>query len=234
MRVFQKVKRTAKMYLIMKSVQFSSVQFLSHVWLCDPWTAAHQASLSITISWSLLIIMSIESVMPSSHLILCHPLLLPPSILPQIRVFSNELTLLIRWPKYWNFSFSISPSNEYSGLISFRIDWFELLTVQGNFKSLLQHYSSVQKHQFCAQSSLWSNSHICDWLLEKHLFLLYWLCQSLWQWEIRKPSSAIAINCGKFFKRWEYQTTWPASWETCMQVRKQQLELDMEQQTGSK
>ena len=115
---------------------------LSHVQLCDPWTAAHQASLSITISWSLLIIMSIESVMPSSHLILCHPLLLPPSILPQIRVFSNELTLLIRWPKYWNFSFSISPSNEYSALISFGIDRFDNFAVQGTLKSLLQHHSS--------------------------------------------------------------------------------------------
>ena len=113
------------------SSEFKKARILSHIttkslqWcltLCDPWTAAHQASLSITISWSLLTIMSIESVMPSSHLILCHPLLLPPSILPQIRVFSNELTLLIRWPKYWNFSFSISPSNEYSGLISFRMD----------------------------------------------------------------------------------------------------------------
>ena len=107
-----------------------------------PGTAAHQASLPITNSWSLLKLMSIESVMPSNHLILCYPLLLLPSIFPSIRVFSNESVLCIRWPKYWNFNFSISPSNEYSGLISFRIDWLDLLAVQGNLKSLLQHHSS--------------------------------------------------------------------------------------------
>ena len=107
-----------------------------------PWTAAHQASLSITNSQSLLKLMSIESVMPSNHLILYCPLLLLPSIFPNIRVFSKESVLHIRWPKYWSFSFSISPSNEYSGLISFRIDWFDLLAVQGTLKSLLQHHSS--------------------------------------------------------------------------------------------
>ena len=107
-----------------------------------PWTAACQASLSITNSRSLLKLMSIESVMPSYHLILCHPLLLPPSIFPSIRVFSNVSVLHIRWPKYWSFSFSISPSNEYSGLISFTIDWLDLLAVQGTLKSLLQHHSS--------------------------------------------------------------------------------------------
>ena len=106
-----------------------------------PWTAAHQASLSITISWSLLKLMSIESVMPSNHLILCHPLLLP-SIFPRVRVFPSESTLRIRWPKYWSFSFSISSSNQYSGLISFRMDWLDLLAVQGTLKSLLQHHSS--------------------------------------------------------------------------------------------
>ena len=122
---------------------FSSVQSLSRVWLfVTPWTAAHQASLSITNSWSLLRLMSIELVMPSNHLILCRPLLLIPSIFSSIRVFSNELVLLIRWPKYWSFSFSINPSNEYSGLISFRMDWFDLLAVQGTLKSLLQHHSS--------------------------------------------------------------------------------------------
>ena len=104
----------------------SSVQLLSHVRLfVTPWTAAHRASLSITNSWSLLKLMAIQSVMPSNHIILCRPLLLPPSIFPSIRVFSSELVLQIRWPKYWSFSFSISPSNEYSGLISFRIDWFD-------------------------------------------------------------------------------------------------------------
>ena len=107
-----------------------------------PWTEACQASLSFTISWSLLKLMPIESVMPSNYLILCHPLLLLPSIFPSIKAFSNELALHFRWPKYRSFSFSISPSNEYSGLISFRIDWFELLAVQGTLKSLLQHHSS--------------------------------------------------------------------------------------------
>ena len=107
-----------------------------------PWTAAHQASLSITNSQSSPKLMSIESMMPSNHLILCHPLLLPLSIFPSIRIFSNESVLHIRWPKYWSFSFSISPSNEYSGLISFRIDWLDLLAVQETLKSLLQHHSS--------------------------------------------------------------------------------------------
>ena len=123
--------------------QFSSVQLFSHVWLfVTPWTAVCQASLSITSSQSLHKLMSIESVMPSNHLILCHPLLLLPSIFPRIRVFSNELVLHIRWPKFWSFSSNISPSNEYSGLISFRTDWFDLLAVQGTLKSLLQHHSS--------------------------------------------------------------------------------------------
>ena len=122
---------------------FSLVQSLSHVRLfATPWTAALQASLFITNSQSLLRLMSIKSVMPSNHLILYCPLLLPPSILPSIRVFSNESALCIRWPKYWSFSFSISPSNEYSGLIFFRIDSLDLLAVQGTLKSLLQHHSS--------------------------------------------------------------------------------------------
>ena len=122
---------------------FSSVQSLSHAQLfLTPWIAAHQASLSITNSRSLLRLMPIESVMPSSHLILCHPLLLLPPIPPSIRVFSNESTLHIRWPKYWSLSFSISPSNEHPGLISFRMDWLDLPAVQGTLKSLLQHHSS--------------------------------------------------------------------------------------------
>ena len=124
-------------------LQFSSFQLLSHVWLsATPWIAACQSSLSITNSRNLLKLMSIESVMPSSHLILCRPLLLLPLIPPIIRVFSNESTLCIRWPKYWSFSFSISPSNEHSGLISFRMDLLDLLAVQGTLKSLLQHHSS--------------------------------------------------------------------------------------------
>ena len=126
----------------MRVRQFSSVQLLSRVQLfAAPWTAAHQASLSIINFWSLLKLMSIESVMPSSHLILYHPLL-PPSIFLSIRVFSNESVFCISWPKYWSFSFSISPSNEHSGLISFRMDWLDLLAVQGTLKSLLWHHSS--------------------------------------------------------------------------------------------
>ena len=122
---------------------FSSVQSLSRARLfVTPWIAAHQASLSITNSRSLLKLMSIESVMPSNHLILCRPLLLPPSIFPSIRVFSNESALSIRWPKYWSFSFIISSSNEHPGLNSFRMDWLDLLAVQGTLKSLLQHHSS--------------------------------------------------------------------------------------------
>ena len=121
---------------------FSSVQSLSCVWVfVTPWTAACQA-LSNTNTQSLLKLMSIVLVIPSNHLILCHPLLLPPSIFPSIRVFSNESVLCIRWPKYWSFSFSISPSNEYSGLISFRMDWLDILAVQGTLKSLFQHHGS--------------------------------------------------------------------------------------------
>ena len=124
-------------------IQFSSVQSLSRIWLfATPWTTALQASLSITNSQSPPKLMSIESVMPSNHLILCHPPLLPPSIFPNFRVFSNESTLCLRWPKYWSFSFNISPFNEHPGLISFRLDWLDLLAVQGTLKSLLQHHSS--------------------------------------------------------------------------------------------
>ena len=128
-------------------IQFSSAQLLNCVWLfVTPWTAAHQASLSITYSQSFLKFMSIKSVMPSNHLILCHLLLLLPSIFRSIKVFSNESVLPIRWQKYWSFSFSISPSNEYSGLISFRIDWFDRLAVQGTLKSLSQYHISIRPH----------------------------------------------------------------------------------------
>jgi len=141
---------------------FSSVQSLSHVWLfAIPWITAHQAYLSITISWSSLKLTSIESVMPSSHLILCHPLFLLPPIPLSIRVFSNESTLRMRWPKYWSFSFSIIPSKEHPGLISFKMDWLDLLAVQGTCKSLLQQHSS--KSEF---SSVQSLSH--DQLLANH------------------------------------------------------------------
>ena len=137
-----------------------SVQLLSCVWLfAIPWIAAHQASLSITNSRSSPKLMSVELVMPSSHLILCRPLLLLPPFPPSIRIFSNESTLQMRWPKYWSFSFSISPSNEHPGLVSFRMDWLDLLAVQGTLKSLLQHHSS--KHQFfSAQLSSQSNFHV--------------------------------------------------------------------------
>ena len=133
---------------------FSSVQSITCVLLfANPWTAARQASLYITNSWSLLKLMSIKSVMPSNHLILCHPLLHLPSIFPSIRAFSNESVLCIRWPKYWSFSFNISPSNQHSGLISLRMDWFDLHADQGTLKSLLQHHSSkasiLQRSAFC-------------------------------------------------------------------------------------
>ena len=148
------------------NLQFSSLQSLSHVWLfATPWTAARQASLFITSSESLLKLMSIELLMPSNHLILCHPLLLP-SIFPSIRVFSSESVLHIRWPKHWSFSFSISPSNEHSGLISFRIDCLLSLLSKG-FSRVFSN-TTVPKHQFfSAQLSLYSNSHIHTWLLEK-------------------------------------------------------------------
>ena len=140
-----------------------AVQLLSRVWLfMTPWTAALQASLSFTVSQTLPKLMSIESVMPSNHLILCHPLLLLPSVSPSIRVFSNEWSLCIRWPKYWGFSFNINPSSEYSGLISFRPDWFNLLVVQGTLKSLLQHHSSKASVFLC---SAWDTGHSQQHLL---------------------------------------------------------------------
>ena len=145
-----------------------SCQFNRHhvLLFANPWTAECQASLSITNSQGLLTLTSIESVMPSNHFIICRFLLLLLSIFPSTRVFSNESVLYIRWPKYWSFSINISPFNEYSRLISFRMDWLDLLVVRGTLKSLLHHHSS--KHQFfCSQLSLWSNSHIYTRLLEK-------------------------------------------------------------------
>ena len=137
---------------------FSSLQLLSRVQLfATLWTAACQTSLSISNSWSLLRLMSIESVMPSNHLILCYPLLLLPLVFPSIRVFSNESVLHIRWPKYW--SFSISPSSEYSGMISFRMDWLDLLAVQGTLKSLLQHHSSKASILWCSAFFIVQLSH---------------------------------------------------------------------------
>ena len=156
-------------------LQFSSVQSLSRVHLfVTPWIAAHQASLSITDSQSSPKLMSIESVMPTNHLIFCQPLFLLPPIPPSIRVFSNESTLRMKWPKYWSFSFSIIPSNEHPGLISFRMDWLDLLAVQGTLKSLLQHHSSktsilrlsafftIWSHHF--MGNRWRNSGNSGWL----------------------------------------------------------------------
>ena len=141
-------------------LDISSIQLLNRVRLfATPWTAAHQASLSITNSQSLLKPMSIESKMPSNYLVLCCPLLLLPSIFPSIRVFSNESTLHIRWPKYWSFSFNISPSNEHPGLISFRMDWLDLLAVQGTLKSLLQHHSSKASVLRCSAFFVVQLSH---------------------------------------------------------------------------
>ena len=151
------------------NVQFSSVQLLSRVRLfATPWIAACQASLSITNSWSLLKPMSIESVMPSNHLILCRPLLLLPPIPPSIRVFSNESTLCMKWPKYWSFSFSISLSNEHPRLISFRMDWLDLLAVQGTLKSLLQHHSS--KASIVRRSAFFTVPMLMSQLRYFHLF----------------------------------------------------------------
>ena len=153
--------------------QFSSVQLFSRVWLFEtPWIAAQQDSLSITNSWSLLKLLSIASLMLFNHLILCHPLLLLPSIFPSIRVFSNESVLCIRWPKYWSFSFSFSPSNEYSGLIS--LGWTDWISLQPKGLSRVFSNTTVQKHQFFgAQLSLEFNSSIYTWLLEKPFQMIY-------------------------------------------------------------
>ena len=168
------------MYLI------RSVQLLSHVQLfATPWTAVHQASLSITNSRSLLKLISIESVMPSYHLNLCCPLLFPPSIFLSIRVFSNESALCIRWPKYWSFSFSISPSNENSGLISFRMDWLDLLAIQGTLKSLLQHHSSKA-------SLLWCSAFFIDQL--SHLYMTTGKTIALTRWTFVGKVMSLLFN----------------------------------------
>ena len=158
---------STRYYLLLISLLcLDTVQSLSRVWLfVTPWTAAHQASLSIINSWSILKLMFIESMMPSNHLILCRPLLLLPSIFPRIRIFSNESDLHIRWSKYWSFSFSISPSNEYSGLISFRMKWLDLLAVQWCLKSLLQHHSSKASILWLSAFFIVQLSH--PWQLEK-------------------------------------------------------------------
>ena len=148
------------MLLLIENIIHFIVQSLSHVqFFVIPWTAVRQASPSITMSQSLFKLMSIESVMPSNHFILCSPLHLPPSIFTSIRIFSNESVLCIRWPKYWSFSFNISPSNEYSELISFRMDWMDLLAVQGTLKSLLQHHSSKASILQCSAFFIVKLSH---------------------------------------------------------------------------
>ena len=169
------------------TIQFSSV-IQSCPTLCNPWTTARRASLSITNSWSLLKLMSIALVMPSNHLILCHPLLLPPSIFPSIRVFSNELVLHIRWTKYLSFSFNISPPNEYSGLIFFRIDRLDLLEIQGTLKSLLQHHSSKASILWLSTSA--GSSKKQESSRKISISALLTMPKPLTVW--------ITINCGKF------------------------------------
>ena len=175
---------------------FSSVQSLSHVWFfATPWTAACQASLSITNSRSLLKLVSIESVMPSNYLILCHPLLLLASIFPSLRVFSNESALHIRWPKYQSFSFNISPCNEYSGLISFRMDWLDLLAIQGILKSLLQNHSSKA-------SILRRLRHMLTWgsVSDDGLSLTGLATRPMWS---AAPSLSLSGVKGAFLIHWE-------------------------------
>ena len=192
---------------------WKTVQLLSRVQLfATPWTAARQASLSISISRGLPKLMSIESVMPSNHLILCCPLLLLPSIFPSIRVFSNESALHIRWLKYWSFSFNISPSNEHPGLVSFRMDWLDLLAVQGTLKSLLQHRSSkasvLRSAFFIVQLSYPYMTSGKTIALTRGTFV----------------DKVMSLLFNKLLERWKYQTILPVSWWTCRQVKKQQLE----------
>ena len=188
---FFSFQRLVYLSLPLSFFQFSSVQSLSRVWLfATPWIAAHQASLSITISRSSLKLMSIESVMPSNHFVLCRPLLLLPPIPPSIRVFSNESTVRMRWPKYWSFSFSIIPFKEHPGLISFRMDWLDLLAVQGTLKSLLQHHSS--KASILRRSAFFTVqlSHpymttgktiaLTRWTLVCKECLCFWICYLGW------------------------------------------------------
>ena len=171
---FRNSVRFSAKYKIFITWEFVVVKSLSHVQLfVTLWTAACQASLSFTITQSLLKLMSIEPVMPSNHLILCRPLLLLPSVFPSIRVFSNDSALRIRWPKYWSFSFSISPFNEHLGLISFRMDWFDLLAVQGTLKSLLQHHSSKA-------SILWHSAFFT--VQFSHPYMTTWKTIALTRW----------------------------------------------------
>ena len=203
----------------MAHVYGGSVQFSRSVMSdsATPWTAAHQASLSLTISRSLLKLISIESLMPSNHLILCHPLLLLPSIFPCIKVFSKESVLCIRWPKYWSFSFNISTSNEYSGLISFRMDWLDLLAVQGTLKSLLQYYSSKTSILRCSAFFIvqLSYSYMTTWkttALTRQTFAgkvmsLLFMVSTVAQW------SRICLQWKKHkFNSWIGKIPWRRKW----------------------
>ena len=199
--------------------KFSSVQSLSRVQLfATPWTAGREASLSITNSRSLFKLMTIESVMPSNHLILCLPFLLLPSLFPSIRVFSNESVLCLRWPKYWRFNFSISPSNEYSGLMSFRMDWLDLLAVQGILKSLLQHHSSK-----ASVLTYWAgvNQNLLGRFLRMCILLSH--CRdSYWDGRRWNPESACNQHTSNSEPTWKtrplrIETTWHP-WPGCRQM----------------
>ena len=223
----------------------NSVQSLSRVWLfATPQTTACQASLSITSSQSLPKLMSIESVMPSNHFILGRPLLLLPLIFASIRVFSNESVLHIRWPKYWSFSFNISPSNEHPGPNSFRMDWLDLLAVQGTRKTVLQHHSSKASILRGSAFFIVQLSHtymttgktivLTRWtFVDKVMSLLFNVLSRLVITFLPR-SKRLLISLLQSPSAVILEPTWPTSWETYMQVRKLQLELDMEQQTGSK
>ena len=190
-------------YFLVWWLSFSSVQSLSHVRLfATPWTVAHQASLSITNSQGLPKLMSIESMMPSNHIILCHPLLLLPSIFPSMRVFSNESALRIRWPKFWSFSFNISPSNEHSGLISFRMDCLDLLAVQGTLKSLLQHHgwkASWLSLVKCLYSSIFV---FCVYIIGFCFVIIMRVIHNMY-WKIVSQNSFHCYLCPSFFLLWE-------------------------------
>ena len=201
--MFQLIVSTWKAGIL---ASFSSVQSLSHVRLfATPWIAACQASLSITNSQSLLKLMPIESVMPSSHLVLCHPLLLLPPIPPSIRVFSNESTLRTRWPKYWSFRFSISPSNEHPGLISFRMEWLDLLAVQGTLKSLLQHHSSnasIFQHSGLFRKVKSSGS--VDWCSSPSTTSGSWFLALPYQW-------ALDLKFAQIYHFWLFPSQMPSA-----------------------
>ena len=216
------------------TMRYCSIQPFRHVRLfATTWTAACQAYLSITNSGSLLKLMSIQSVMPSNHPILCRPLLLPPSIFPSIRVFSNELVLRIMWPKYWRFSYNISPSSEYSGLISFRRDWLALLAVQGILESLLQHHSSKSSILWCSAFFTIQFSHPYM-ITGKTIVLTRWTYVSKLMSPLFNMLSRLIITFLPRSKR--HLISWLQSPSAVIleQIKKEQLEPDIEKQTNSK